>query len=464
MPQHASVVIVGAGLAGLTTALALHRAGVDVLVVEAAAVPGGRIATVTFPDGATAEIGAQEFWSGGAAYPLLTALELPMVTGPGRSSMIIDGELHEHGRRSESALAGFTALTALVDRYRRAPASAPHDLTIQELIYAEVGHAPAAAWAQILVEIETAFGWDDLAAADGIAELAPFFGGENGLGQPCGWVAGGNAAVVRALIDRLPADAVQYRTSVRRIADGRAGGSRPGDGRSGVTISGVRDGGRDWTATADHVVVAVPPWRAVEIDLDLRTTLPIRHALSSIGTGGYLKVVLRLRSEFAGRWAEHGAELFPLLTDSAAGCLYLDDPGDGRDLLLTALVPQPRVGALFDRPPAVAVSAIVRTLEQLPIRTGKTGAAGAAGLFAGLAAHVTDHRVYPHPQAVTRWSAQLRRSRFDPLSAMIRRPHGRVHLAGDGTECCHTDGAVASAGRVVGQILGLAEDGIRVPA
>src|SRR6185312_5655839 len=407
------------------------------------------------------EIGAQEFWTGGAAYPLLTALELPMVTGPGRSSMIIDGELHEYGRRSESDLAGFSTLSALVNRYRHAPASAPHDPTIQELINAVVGHTPAAEWARILLEIETASGWDDLAAADGMAELAPFFGGQDGLGQPCGWVAGGNAAVVRALIDRLPGDAVQYRTSVRRIADGRAGDSRPGAGRSGVTISGVRDDGRDWAATADHVVVAVPPWRAVEIDLDLHSTLPIRHALSSIGTGGYLKVVLRLRSEFAGRWAAHGAELFPLLTDSAAGCLYLDDPGDGRDLVLTALVPQPRAGALFGCSTEAAVSAIVRTLEQLPIHAGATGA---AGLFAGLSGHVTGHRVYPHPQAVTRWSAQLRRSRFDPLSAMIRRPHGRVHLAGDGTECCHTDGAVASAGRVVGQILGLAEDGIRVPA
>ena len=48
---EAPVVIVGAGLTGLTTAYELRKAGIDVLLLEAAPRPGGRIQTVSFPDG-----------------------------------------------------------------------------------------------------------------------------------------------------------------------------------------------------------------------------------------------------------------------------------------------------------------------------------------------------------------------------------------------------------------------------
>ncbi len=45
------VIVVGAGLAGLAAARDLHRAGVDVLVLEARDRPGGRVEQATLPDG-----------------------------------------------------------------------------------------------------------------------------------------------------------------------------------------------------------------------------------------------------------------------------------------------------------------------------------------------------------------------------------------------------------------------------
>lgn len=60
------VVVIGAGLAGLTTAYRLHTAGVDVDLYEARNRVGGRVFTVTI-NGNIAELGAQNITDGGEA-------------------------------------------------------------------------------------------------------------------------------------------------------------------------------------------------------------------------------------------------------------------------------------------------------------------------------------------------------------------------------------------------------------
>jgi monoamine oxidase len=50
---------VGAGLAGLAAARDLHRAGVDVVVLEARARPGGRVEQETLPDGRIVQLGGE---------------------------------------------------------------------------------------------------------------------------------------------------------------------------------------------------------------------------------------------------------------------------------------------------------------------------------------------------------------------------------------------------------------------
>ena len=91
------VVIVGAGLTGLVTAYELHRRGIPSTVLEAGDRAGGRVATVPFADGATAEGGMEEFWDTSPAYPLLRRLGLPLVEQPAPSSVVIEGRLHAYG-------------------------------------------------------------------------------------------------------------------------------------------------------------------------------------------------------------------------------------------------------------------------------------------------------------------------------------------------------------------------------
>jgi monoamine oxidase len=62
MPKQ-KVIIVGAGLAGLTAAWELDQAGYEVVVIEAQRPPGGRVLTLRegFTPGISAEAGAMSF-------------------------------------------------------------------------------------------------------------------------------------------------------------------------------------------------------------------------------------------------------------------------------------------------------------------------------------------------------------------------------------------------------------------
>lgn len=68
-----TVAIVGAGLAGLTTAYRLHHQGYDVSVYKARSRPGGRTFTCYFDNGEYEELGGQNISDGGDA-PHITAL------------------------------------------------------------------------------------------------------------------------------------------------------------------------------------------------------------------------------------------------------------------------------------------------------------------------------------------------------------------------------------------------------
>ena len=53
------VIVVGAGLGGLSAARDLYRAGVDVVVLEARERPGGRVEQTTLPDGRVVQLGGE---------------------------------------------------------------------------------------------------------------------------------------------------------------------------------------------------------------------------------------------------------------------------------------------------------------------------------------------------------------------------------------------------------------------
>src|SRR5688572_15476111 len=95
-PSQAPVVIVGAGLTGLTTAYELRKAGIEVVLLEAGPRAGGRIQTVSFADGTHVEAHMEEYWERSPAYPLLKELKLPLEEDVAHSTLRIDGRTYPY--------------------------------------------------------------------------------------------------------------------------------------------------------------------------------------------------------------------------------------------------------------------------------------------------------------------------------------------------------------------------------
>lgn len=98
--KHARIVVVGAGLAGLTAAYELTEAGHDVTVIEARTHPGGRVSTArdSFADGMHAELGAAAFIpvEPDAAMRYIRRFALALANPPPRDLPMI---FHFRGRR-----------------------------------------------------------------------------------------------------------------------------------------------------------------------------------------------------------------------------------------------------------------------------------------------------------------------------------------------------------------------------
>src|SRR5919112_5712476 len=84
------VAIVGGGMAGLTAACYLARAGVDVTVFEKAPYPGGRAATRE-SDGFLFNRGGHALYTGGAASLILKELGVSYAHGVPKDTLVLQG-------------------------------------------------------------------------------------------------------------------------------------------------------------------------------------------------------------------------------------------------------------------------------------------------------------------------------------------------------------------------------------
>ncbi len=120
-PQPRSVVVVGAGLAGLTAALTASEHGATVTVLEARAHPGGRARTLTVDGGFLLNQGAHALYRGGAAWDVLTSFGItPRGSSPDAG--------HADGLRADGTLAPLPGSTASLVRTRLVGPAAKFEL------------------------------------------------------------------------------------------------------------------------------------------------------------------------------------------------------------------------------------------------------------------------------------------------------------------------------------------------
>lgn len=246
MPQAPDpVIIVGAGLAGLTAAVALHEAGVPVHVYEAADVVGGRVRTDRHAEGFLLDRGFQvlfdaypavrrwvdvnrlrprafdaalHVWTGRRLVPLADPLRHPAGALRDLSTSLISS-----GDKVRLARLAFEAGNAPWESARDAAASLSQDVTAAEYLWAR-GFSEA-----FIARLARPF-WGGIT-------LSPHLEGSAGpllftlkmLARGSAVLpAGGLGALPAQLLERLPTDALSLNAPVTSVVteDGRAVGVR----------------------------------------------------------------------------------------------------------------------------------------------------------------------------------------------------------------------------------------------
>lgn len=454
-PTQAPVVIVGAGLTGLTTAYELRKAGIEVVLLEASPRAGGRIQTVSFPDGTHVEAHMEEYWERSPAYRLLRELKLPLEEDVAHSTVRLSGVIHPYrgegdrdtylrGVFSDAEREAFLRWNAkawdLHERLRHAHGAGPlpEDLAaLQKTSFAawvEAEGLPSRVkeWIRVTVEPEMAVEWDRIAALDGIEEMRLFFDTPEGFGEKNYHVRGGNTRFVQALVDRVGRARIVREAQVTAVEQTDAG----------VRVRYLHQGSRYREIGARAVVVTVPLYHLGRIQFIPALSAEKKAAIATTRFGSYIKVHLRVAAEAAPLWARDGETLLTMLSDSPAGSIYeatsFQPTGKAEDKYLTLLIharfAQQMLGMSADEMREHAVASL-------------------EALFPGIARHVELAEIFVYPAAVAYWPLELGRSRFDALAAELRRPQGRVWIGGDTTENSHSEGAVQAALRIAREII-----------
>ena len=451
------VVIVGAGLTGLTTAYELRKAGIDVLLLEAAPRPGGRIQTVEFPDGVHVEAHMEEYWERSPAVPLLRELKLDLEKDTAHSTVRIGGAIHPYqgkgdrdtylrGVFSDAEREAFLRWNAKAwevhERLRAAHLEGggplPDDLqallktSFADWIRAQGLPERVGEWIRVTVEPEMAIEWDQVAALDGIDELRLFLDTPDGFGETNYHVSGGNTGFVEALVAKVGPGRIVTQAQVTAIEQTGAG----------VRVRYLHEGTRYREINARAAVVTVPLYALGRIQFLPPLSDERVRAIETTRFGAYVKVHMRVAPEAAPLWQRDGDSILTMLSDSPAGSIYeatdFQPHGASSDRYLTLLI-----HARFAR----------QMLGMSADRMREHAVQSLDAIFPGIARHVRLVELFVYPTSVAYWPFPEGRSRFDSLARELRRPQGRVWIGGDTTENSHSEGAVQAALRMAAELV-----------
>ena len=442
----ADVLIVGAGLSGLTAAYELKKAGKHAVVLEMSPHIGGRIRTAGYADDAYAEVGLEEFWENNPAVRILQELNIPLETSYSSfSSFYYQGKLYPFTQDSNlQFLASFinddemgayqqwdrkmSELYRQLDQ-RPLPESllALKDISFADWIANTSGlSVKTQEFVRIETEPEYATAWHKISALDGIAEWHLF----SGQGLVPRHVVGGNQRAAQAIADFIGRHNIRLNQLVTHI--------KATD--SGVEVTATDQAGfQQQTFQARYVITAIPLFRLNDIQFTPPLSDERRQAIQTQSAGAYFTAHVVVSADAKRFWMQGDESPLPILTDGPLGVIYEGHSGSGQDAILNLLVSgadAERFNARVNAPDEIQESLLQAFDKQWPG-------------FRPLVKRMTFYRY--HPRAIASWP--VGRSRFDALSEALRQPQGRVYFAGDFTEDTHSNGAAISALRAVSGIL-----------
>lgn len=318
----APVLIIGAGVAGLTAGYRLRAAGVPVRIIEAQNRVGGRMYSLRdfFPDGQVCELGGELIDTNhtrirALAEELGIALDDLDQDDPALSR----GTFHFGGarRRDQELLDAFLPVARLM-KTELAPLGTdpvvshrdplPAALALDRISIAEwLDRSGVTGWFRTMldvaytteygVEVDRQSALNFLLMIDADQSAFRIFGDSDERFH----VRGGNDLIVRALGQRL-SDAIETNTVLEAI-DQRADGSYACTFRRGASTS---------TAVAPHVLVTIPFTLLREVRLGVDLPPVKRRAIAELGYGTNAKLMVGFSSRV---WRERHRANGSVLTD-----------------------------------------------------------------------------------------------------------------------------------------------------
>jgi len=312
------VVVIGAGLAGLSAAHQLMESGCDVTLLEAQTYPGGKIRTVRdpFPDGIAAELGAAAFVpvEPDSVMEYVRKFSLPLNKPEPRALPVV---YHFRGRRllesrdgihawplslsdeeRRLGIAGIrtkylkAAVTEIGDTLRADPNSTAalekYDRVSFSHFMSAIGASPdAAALLSILDWDMVGEDLDERSTLDVLAQLAAY----SSFTDTRYSIEGGNDLLPKAFASEL-GNRIRYSCVVEAIEQG------PG----GVTVQCMQ-ASRPTTIAADHIIVALPLGRLAAIRFEPALSAEKRNAVHEVRSASVARVFLQCRRRF---WIDEG--------------------------------------------------------------------------------------------------------------------------------------------------------------
>jgi monoamine oxidase len=439
-----SVIVLGAGLAGLVAAYELGEAGYQVTVVEARSRPGGRVHTLRdeFADGMHAEAGAFAFVPTAPDYVmgyvrrfgLAVTPALPDEPGGRRLLYYFRGkrfpdsaeiewplELSNEERRLGLPAMRSRYLRAAVDEVVKASGSGDLDALLQKYdrcSFAEFLHNDGASAAA--AELIAVTDWDPVgeklderSALDVIAQAA-CYGAFRGLRYS---IVGGNDRLPQAFAERL-GERMRYGAAAVRIEQNRRG----------VRVVCVR-GGREEAADADYLVCALPFSVLRGLEVSPAFSPLKRRAIEELPYSSVTSVALQCRNRF---WSDEGL----------SGCAFTDLPislfWDGTDGQRTrrGILQGVMTGARSRHALALGhgqrIASMLESVEKVfpHIRDNCEGA---------------EYRCWDDDPWSRGTNAWFRTGQMLALLPGLARPEGRVHFAGEHTASLLLHGSAQGA-------------------